>query len=136
MTTLNIARKLIYDTFDAGWAGEIAPVYKDNEKGGPTSSSSWIRLSVVGRTSSQETMGKSQNRKFLRKGTIFTQVFIPTQIGMFEGDRLCSKIRNIFEGKRLSSEIWVDDVDIREVGPEGDFYLFLVESFFNYEEIK
>ena len=134
MATINDVRKLIYNKFITDWADET-PYTFDNEKFNQPSSS-WVRLVVRNRISNQETLGPVSGRRFLREGSVLIQIFVPSQRGTGESDRLSRMVRNIFEGERLSSEAWIDNVDIREVGPSTKWYQVNVEAFLTYEETK
>lgn len=134
MATINDARKLIYNVFITAWNNET-PFTFDNEKFDEPRTP-WVRLSVRNRISRQHTLGPKNQRVFRREGSIFCQVFIPTDEGAVEGDRLSQLIKDIFEGKRLSSDMCTTTTDIREVGPSGNMYQFLVETNFIYDEIK
>lgn len=136
MANINEVKNLIYNTFNINWDEPNIPYTKDNSRFETPSSSPWIRLTVRNRISNQETLGKKTNRKFLRSGSIYGQVFVPINTGTSEADRIAQKIRDIFEGERIDESVWITNSDVREVGPDGDWYQFLVESFFTYEETK
>lgn len=134
MATINDARKLIYNVFITAWNNET-PFTLDNEKFDEPRTT-WVRLSVRNRISRQHTLGPKTQRVFRREGSIFCQIFIPTDEGTVEGDRLAQLVKDIFEGERLSSDVCTTTADVREVGPAGDMYQFLVETNFTYDEIK
>lgn len=135
MADINSARKLIYNRFINQWNDET-PFGFDNEEFDPPDNSPWVRLTVRNQVSNQSSLGKKSNRKFIREGSIIVQVFAPIEEGTSELDRLSELIRDMFEGERLSSDVWVNQTDIREVGPDGKFYQYNVESFINYEVVK
>lgn len=135
MADINSARQLIYNWFIDRWENET-PFSFDNEEFDPPGDSPWVRLSVRNRVSNQSSLGRKENRKFIRDGAIIVQVFAPIEKGTDELDRLSELVREIFEGERLSSDVWVNQTDIREVGPDGKYYQYNVESFINYEVIK
>lgn len=134
MATINEARKLIYNQFILDWNNETPFTFDNREFTRPNIP--WVRVTVSERVSNQDTLGRENNRKFLREGSIIIQVFVPNNSGTAESDRLSNKVRNIFEGKRLSADIWINNSDIRPVGPGDKFYQVNIESFFTYEEIK
>jgi hypothetical protein len=80
-------------------------------------------------------LGRSGNRKFLRAAAVHVQVFVPVDIGLARADELATSIRDIFEGTRLT-KLWFFASDIQEIGVNGKFYQYNVESTFNYEETK
>jgi len=135
-TSINSIRRVFYDEFAAGWSGETAPFTRENEKFDPPAADPWVRISVRNKLSNQETLGMSGNRKFLRRGAFYAQVFIPTSAGLFESDRLTALVRNIYEGRRITAQLWITDVVIQEIGPQGEHFQSLVEVNFTYEDIK
>ena len=134
MASINDVRKLVYNKFITDWADET-PFTLDNESFDDPNSS-WVRLVVRNRISGQDTLGPTSLRKFLRSGSIFVQVFTPVKRGTSEGDRLAKRVRDIFEGVRLGPESWVNEVDIREVGPGTKWYQHNVEASLTYEDTK
>lgn len=134
MATINDVRKILYNALINSWTENI-PIYTDNQRFS-VPDTAWVRISVRNRVSNQETLGPVNLRKFLRQGSVFVQIFVPINEGLAEGDRLARIVRNIFEGTRQSSALWINSSDIREIGPDGDHYQILVESFFTYEETK
>lgn len=133
MDTIDSKRNLIYNTFIAAW-GSTTPFALDNEDEASTSLA-WVRLVVRNRVGDQDTLGKPTNRKFLRKGAVFIQVFTPRAEGTEEADTLAEKARDIFEGKRFG-DLWFIAADVTEQGVEGIWFKMLVEIEFTYEEIK
>lgn len=136
MATINEVRQLLYNTFNTSWANETPIAFDNDEFNPPSTDTPWVRLVVRNRVSNQETLGPVTLRKFLRSGSVFVQVFVPINVGLAEADRLARLARNIFEGTRLSRALWINNVDVRESGPEDDWYQILVEGFFTYEETK
>ena len=134
MASINDAKILMYNAFTAGWSGRT-PIAFDNEEF-TQPDISWVRVTVRNRVSNQETLGKRTNRKFLRLGAVFVQVFTPIDEGTAESDELAEAARNIFEGERLSGEVWFTNVETRETGSDGNMYQTLVEALFTYEQIK
>ena len=132
---LNEARVLIYDKFIADWNNET-PFDLDNEEFSEPASEPWVRTVIRNKLSTQDTMGPIGVRKFLRIGTVFTQVFVPINTGLEEADRLTKIITTMFEGIRLTGGLWFFATDVRELGPIDDYYQVVIESNFNYEETK
>ncbi len=134
MTTINDARKTVYNTFITEWNAET-PFALDNETFDPEETPKWVRLVVRNTGSNQETLGIKTNRKFLRQASVLVQVFTPQNTGTVEADRLSEIIKNIFEGEKID-ELWFLEADIRETGNTGVYYQQVVEIIFNYEETK
>lgn len=134
MPTVNEVKVLVLNHFISEYNDET-PFTFDNEAF-TAPDEAWVRIAVRNRISNQDSFGGANNRKFLREGVVFAQIFVPADRGTSEADRLAHIIRNIFEGRRLSNQVWFINSDVREVGPDGNEYIVLVESIFNYEEIK
>lgn len=134
MPTINEARASIYAKFIADWNGETLYAL-DNDEFKEPEDITWVRLTVRSRPTNQETLGIEGNRKFLRAGVVFIQIFVPEDSGTFEADTLAEKIRVMLEGTRFDG-LWFYETQIREQGSDGKFYSILTESLFNYEQTK
>ena len=76
MTTINDARKTIYNEFISQW-GNTSAFTVGNEPFNQPENDPWVRLVVRNRTGGQRTLGRKGNRRFDRHGAIIAQVFIP-----------------------------------------------------------
>lgn len=135
MTSLNDARKAIYDKFVLDYDNDTIFAFDNEDFTPPTNSVPYVFLTVKNRVGNQESLGHIGIRKFLREAVVITQVFVPVDTGLSEADRLATKVRDIFEGIRLGG-LWFFASDVREIGVTGKFYQYNVESPFNYEETK
>ncbi len=135
MATINEIRVIIYNRFILIWNNET-PFTLDNELFTAPENTPWVRTVVRNTVSNQDSLGNIGNRKFLRRGSVITQVFVPIVTGLEEADRLSTIVRSIFEGIRLTDGLWFFATDTRELGAVGDYYQVMVESEFNYEEVK
>ncbi|MCH7524012.1 MAG: hypothetical protein IIC74_03115 [Bacteroidetes bacterium] len=135
MPTINEARVLIYDEFISVWNNET-PFDLDNKSFTEPESTPWVRTVVRNTISNQDSLGPVGIRKFLRVGSVLTQIFTPIDTGVEESDRLSEIVRGIFEGVRLTGGLWFFATDVRELGRIGDYYQVTVESTFNYEQTK
>ena len=135
MTTLNQARTAIYDEFITDW-GLTTPFTFDNEAYSPPNTE-WVRLSVRHTGSTQDTLGAVGNRRFERVGSVFVQIYVPTDIGTLRMDELATIARETYEGKSLTgTTIRFLDVIVRELGVDGQFYQAVVEATFEYDETR
>jgi len=138
MTTLTAAKEAILARWVANWDETDAVSTFENEKGfdAPTDDA-WVRVSIRHRVSSQDTLGSRGNRKFLRGGSIFIQIWTPieTYEGTQKSDQLVQLARTIFEGESFSG-VRMFDVVYRETGNDGDSFQVVVEAFFEYDETK
>jgi hypothetical protein len=136
MTTLSVAREAIYNVFNVAWANRTDLTF-DNEKFTPPEDKSWVRLAVRHQDSSQETLGAVGNRKFLREGIAFIQVFTVMNTGVKSSDDLVEIARAVYEGTRISgTTIRFKDVIAREVGVDKSWFLVVIEAIFEYNETK
>lgn len=133
MTTLNQARELIYQRFVDNWPAGT-PYTFDNEAYKPPATK-WVRLSVRNIDSGQESLGAIGNRKFLRKGMVWLQIFVPLDSGLKDADTLASSFRSIFEGVTFSN-IRFTNVLVKEGTPDNKWYRVVAQAFFDYNEIK
>jgi hypothetical protein len=136
MTTLVDAAEAIYQQFVPSW-GATTELVLDNEKFDPPDETEWVRLSIRHTASTQETLGPPGERKFLRTGSAFVQVFTPVGTGTKLTRQLAEQARNTFEGLQLTgTDIRFLDVIVREIGPDGTWYQTTVEAVFEYNEKK
>jgi hypothetical protein len=141
MTTRNEAREALYLQFQTVWTPTGYPFVFDNESFTPPDTP-WARFSVRYAGAPQDTIGSAGNRRFLRTGSAFTQIFVPTQQGAISTgtkpfDTLSKVVTDGFEGATLSGvNLWFVEVAVRESGPDGKFFSGLVEATFRHEEIR
>jgi hypothetical protein len=131
---INQAKLAIRDKFDTEW-GAATPVDYDNDDFDEPQGTPWARMVVRTQPSNQDSLGKVGNRKYLRKGIVFVQIFVPVKTGTYDADVLADRVRTIFEGTRLSG-IWFYETDVSEQGEDGKYFTYLVQSLFNYEQVK
>lgn len=135
MTTLSEARKAIYTKFINEW-GTSTPYTFDNEQfNSETINGPWVRLSVRNQLSEQESLGPKGRRKYRREGAIMVQCFALADTGMASLDNVVMAVRTVFEGEKFDG-VFVDDTVTREVGPDGRWFMTVVESFFHYNQTK
>lgn len=129
MTALADARESLYQAFLTGWAS-ATPLYFENEDPGDQDAA-WVRFSVRHTDAIQDTLGKTGNRRFIRNGSIFVQIFVPINQGLAQSDTYATAARNILEGKTIDS-IHIYGVTTTEIGPDGEWYQVNVEAPFTY----
>lgn len=136
MTTLNFARDAVYERFLANFTGVAASrIAFENEDFDEPETGDWVRLSVKHMPRTQDTLGGLGNRKFLSHAVVFVQVYTGTNTGVKQGDTLATEARDIFEAVSFSGLDFLAG-DVREVGPDGRWFIHLAEVPFSYEEIK
>ena len=129
------AKELILERLDTGYS-TTAYVFQ-NEKFKPPVDTAWIRFSVFERTSFQQTMGITGNRKFERAGSILVNIFTPLDEGTKESDDIADELRVLFEGVTFTG-VRCYNVVARELGPsdDGAWYQQNLEVFYDYDQIK
>lgn len=136
MTTLNEARDLVYKTLLDNYNGVPKEhITLENEDFKTPDNSSWLRLSIKTTSRRQYTLGGVGNRRFKTKAYAYMQIFTPINIGTKMGDLLAIEAANIFEGKRFDGLVF-GAANVQEMGPDGKWYFYLVESRFDYFETK
>lgn len=134
MTTIAQVREQIYQTLETAW-GATTPITFGNEDYDPVEGQDFIRLSVQGQSSRQDTLGQPGQRKYFRLGTIFVQIFVPENSGMAQTDAYAQTIVEAFEGARaLSNDLRFQAAIVREIGPTDGYNMTIVEIPFDYTE--
>ncbi len=136
MTTLNDAREAVYLRFTSTFTGVTADrVALDNEDFPEPAKGNWVRLVVRSLAREQETLGAPGNRKFRPEALVLVQVYVPVDSGTDVADALAKEAADIFEGVSFSGLDFQGAV-VRETGPTGRWFQFIMEAPFKYEEIK
>lgn len=138
MTTLVEAREAIYGHFLGNYTGlPAAQITADNEAFDAPEDLAWGRLAVREFVGRQESLGGLGNRKFLRTGSVFFQIFTPADQGTEEADTLAQEARELLEGVKLDAkQIWLTNATVREIGPDGAWYNVVVEASYQYTETR
>lgn len=133
--TRNEARQAIYNRVLNNSSLADGRIFLDGDGGDEPAIGIWIRVAVRNTTAPQQTLGRSGNRKFARNGNIFIQVFDDAGNGTSGSDAIIKELVDLFEGEEFDG-IYIRNVEARETGPTGKWYMQLVECEFNYEIIK
>lgn len=134
MTTINQAKDIVLKRFDAHWDSDVCPVVYDNEAS-EGQNAPWARLTIRNTSGGQDTLGKEGNRKFLRTAHVIIQIFTKLQEGTKQSDELAQEARDIFECRSISG-LDFGSGEVREIGPDGGWYIVVVDVIFNYYETK
>lgn len=97
----------------------------------------WIRVAI--RTANGNTASLSNTggrRRYVRTGTLFTQLFIPSGTGLSQGNILAKTLSDALEGKQTEHCVIFRNVRINEIGASGKFYQINVLADFVYDEFK
>jgi hypothetical protein len=121
------------DTYDG-----VHPIALDNQAFTPPESATgivWTRVSVQFTSGEQDSLGNTGNRKFIKGGFLYIQVFTPFGHATNGNDSLAEASLNLFEGVRLN-DLWFKDGRIVTVGEDGEWYQQNVVLEFEFEAIK
>ena len=126
------ARISIYDRMVAEWSTGNGDLTAEGEQYEPDGTA-YVRLMVRHDTSAQRSHGTL--RRFRRPGRIIVQCYSPSGEGVNALDTMQDLVRAIFEG------VSFDDIDTyastcRESGEEGGYIRGVVETPFDYDEVK
>ncbi len=136
MTTLNQAREAVYLRFTTLFTGVASDrIAFDNEEFNEPTAGDWVRLVVRSFVRSQDTLGQTGNRKFRSTASVLVQVYTLANTGVKQLDTLAEEVKNIFDGVSFSGLDFLAG-NIRETGPDGKWYQYVVEIEFDYDEIK
>lgn len=136
MTTLNDAREAIYARFVANFTGVASTRWSfENEEFTEPDDGSWIRLTVRNLKRSQNTLGKTGNRRFRTKAMVFVQVFTEINSGVQTSDNLLKEAGDLFEGVSFSG-LDFREADYHNTDASGNWKTSVVEAYFDYDEIK
>lgn len=105
----------------------------------------WVRFSVLRTASAQDSFGGRTNRRFLRLGRIFVQVFVKSGTITSRQNELCSKIIDMYEncnvsGLRIIQILQQDMPDgatrTAKVTGDGKWFGTMINVQFAFDEIK
>lgn len=128
-------RNEIYKRYLAVYAG-IFPIALDSKKFTPPEiPAKYVRLTVKFNEGFQSTLGRPGNRKFMKTGIVFIQVFTPDGKGTDENDELTHDSVNVFDGVRIG-QLWLYNGRITSPGSDGKYYQQNGAVEFEFEEIR
>lgn len=130
------ARNAIVSRYLVQYNGQF-PIATDNLKfTSPNPPEKWVRVNVKFTEGNQSTLGGIDNRKFLRTGMVFIQVFTPINTSTDENDTLANNSLDLFDGVRLG-QLWLYNGRIQTIGSgSGEFYQQNVIVEFTFEDIR
>ena len=79
---------------------------------------------------------KKNVRRYRHDGLFTAQIFVPIGKGLMEGYELAKLVSDAFEGTDTPSGVWFQNVRIREIGPDGEWFQINVLADFEYTEVK
>jgi len=131
--TLPGAREAVHLKFKTDWGTRTPYVFENEDYAEP--SVSWVRVTVRSLGGGQETLGPVLGRKYRRSARVVVQIFTPVNQGKAESDGHVAAVVAIFEGKSFSG-LDFNNSTWRESVSDGKWDVTIVDSFFDYEELK
>lgn len=112
----------------------------------PTETEAWVRFTVLRTANRQDSLGREGNRRFLRIGRIYVQVYVRSGMVTELMNELCSEVVDMFETLCEIPEIrilqvrQVDEPDgatpTAKVTADGRWYGTLLNIQFAFDEVK
>lgn len=125
-------RNIIMSRYLTEFAAQF-PIIIDNQKG--VKGDKWVRLNVQFSDGNQGTLGTAGNRKYLRRGIIFCQVFTLINKGTDDNDDTTEASVALFDGVRIQ-ELWMFNGRIDTVGNDDEYYQQNAVIEFEFEMIR
>ena len=108
---------------------------KPGEK--PSTAVPWARTTLQHNLGGQASLAAvGGQRRWSRRGFLFVQIFTPAGEGLSQAYPLAKIVADALEGASTFHGVWLRDVALREVGPDGDWFRVNIEAEFNYDEVK
>jgi len=115
---------------------EQFPIALDNLKfERPNPNVKWVRLNIQFNSGNQSSLGTIGNRKFIKYGLVFIQVFTPINKATEDNDLLAASSLELLDGVRLEG-LWLYNGRIDTIGSDGEFYQQNVVVEFEFEDIR
>lgn len=133
MTPIQV-RNEIEKAYLAEYNGQF-PIAIDNKRLDRPNEDTWVRLSIQFNDGKQGSFGITGNRKFLKYGFIYVQVFTPANEGTDDNDILVENSMNLFDGTRIE-QLWMYNGKVKTVGSDGQFYQQNAVIEFSFENIR
>lgn len=125
---------------DAGLGLSPLPeLFYDNQaQSNVDTDTAWLRVTLKPALGTQHTLGQVGNRKFVRQGLIFIQIFTPLDKGMQASDHLADGIIGFLEGgQTTTNNIPFNNVSPpKNIGNEGSWQQVNIDADFIYHIIK
>lgn len=131
------ARNAIYQRYLDEFSGQF-DIALDNQPFTPPDVGEgvkWTRINVQLVTGTQSSLGVSGNRKFVKEGLLFIQVFTPNGHATNTNDDLAEDSLVLYEGERIG-DLWFKNGRITTIGEDGEWYQQNVVLELEFEAIK
>jgi hypothetical protein len=131
--TLAEARQAILKQYLATFDG-VFPIAVDNKRFTDTEET-WVRVTIKADGGFQSSLGISGNRRYLRTGTIYVQVFTMMNKGTDLNDQYAEESLNVLDGYNIDG-LWTYNGRIQTVGSDSEYYQQNVVIDFEFENIR
>jgi len=104
----------------------------------PDKSKFWARASQKTGGETQSSLRNGDNgQRYENRGTAYVQIFCPLSVAgsASTGRKLAEVARDSFRGKQSVNGVWFRNAAIKEMPVEDDWYIFLVQADYIYNEI-
>ena len=102
----------------------------------PTGQTPWARVTMRHATGGQSSLSNLAGvKRFTYTGTLFIQLFVPKNSNMSVMDNVVDKLQVSLTSFK-DSNLWLRDVQRREIGRDGDFYSVNVLASFSYDDVR
>lgn len=131
------ATDAILGIFKTAWdtTGEVA-IYENRKKDKPPTDDPYCRVFIRHTAGNQGTLSSATGSVlYNREGQVIMQVFVPIGKGLQKAYELCRVLSDAYEGSS-SGGVWFRNVQLREVGNEGNWFQTTVTAEFQYDELK
>ena len=137
VSTFEEARDALSVLLLAAWntATSSAPLLFDNRNADrPDIPSLFGRLNVQHVAGMQAALGAS---RFRRMGVVSVQVFVPLGSGTQLADQVAESLVEALEGVGPTTldNLWLRNIGMREVGPDGTYHQVNVEADFTFDRV-
>jgi hypothetical protein len=132
--TVSEVRNAIMSRYLNQYTGQFT-IALDNQIADAPDDEEWVRLTVNFTDGFQDSLGKEGNRRYLKRGMIFIQVFFPMNKGTNNSDTLAEDSANLFDGVRIN-DLWMYNGRVRTIGSDGEFYQQNAVVDFEYENVR
>ena len=137
MPTLNEARTAVYSRVESDFTelSESRITFDNEDFKEPEPADPWLRVAVRTTGREQDTLGRIGNRRFRSTAIVFAQVFVPSTKGLKRSDEIVRAFSLVFDAVSFSG---LDFLAARsyETGPDGRWFIQVVECPFEYDEIR
>lgn len=129
--------------------GDTTPVVLKNQKAVDIEDGeeAWVRFSVLRTVSQQDSLGSNGNRRFVRMGRVYVQVFVRSGTITNRLNELCTKVINFYERAEMNpirvqqiyQQDYVDGAALRDTSTttgDGAWFGTLINIQFAFDEVK